>query len=66
VKGYILLDPSMDQFIIKHSVKFDESHSHDPHEPHEESFILPPVVDDESTHLDHTTYISSDTYSKDS
>jgi hypothetical protein len=66
VKGYRLLDPSTDQLIIERSVQFEESPLHGPHEPHAEAFVLPPVVDDESTHSDHTIDSSSDTESEDS
>jgi hypothetical protein len=66
VKGYILRDPSMDQIIIERNVQFKEIPSHAPHEPHVEAFVLPPVVDDESTHLDHTIDLISNIESKDS
>jgi hypothetical protein len=66
VKGYRLLDPSIDHLVIKLNVNFEESPSHAPHEPHAEAFVLPAIVDDESTHSDHTIYLSFNTYSKDS
>jgi hypothetical protein len=47
VKGYRLIDISLDQLIIEHSVQFMESVSHVPQQPHADTFVLPPVKDDE-------------------
>jgi hypothetical protein len=66
VKGYRLIDPSTDQLIIEHSVQFEESLSHAPHEPHAGTFVLPPVRDDESTHSYSTLDLSSNTELEDS
>jgi hypothetical protein len=66
VKGYRLIDLSIDQLIIEHSVQFEESLSHAPHEPHASTFVLPLVQDDESAPSDSTSDLSSDTESEDS
>jgi hypothetical protein len=50
VKGYRLIDISSDQFIIKHSVQFEESVLHVPQQPHVDTFIIPLVRDDEHAH----------------
>jgi len=65
VKGYRLIDPLTDQILIQPSVKFEESPSHAPHEPHEEAFVLPPFAADESIHSYHTLDLSSDIESED-
>jgi hypothetical protein len=52
VKGYRLIDLSSDILIIEHSVQFEESVSHVPQQPHADTFVLPPVRDDEHAHAD--------------
>jgi hypothetical protein len=52
VKGYRLIDISLDQFIIEHSVQFKESVSHVPQQPYADTLILPPILDDENSHVD--------------
>jgi hypothetical protein len=64
VKGYRLIDISLDRLIIEQSVQFKESVSHVPQQPHADTFILPPVRDDEHAHDDSSSDESSD--SKDS
>jgi hypothetical protein len=56
VKGYQIIDPSMDKIIIERSVQFEESPLHAPLEPHADTSSLPLASDikyDESTHSDH-------------
>jgi hypothetical protein len=60
VKGYRLIDISLDWFIIERSVPFKESVSHAPHQPHADTFILPPVRDDEHAHVVSSSDESSD------
>jgi hypothetical protein len=55
VKGYILIDISSDQLIIERSVQFEESVSHVPQQPHANTFILPPVRDDEHAQVDSSS-----------
>jgi hypothetical protein len=43
VKGYRLIDLSLDRLIIDHSVQFKESVSHVPQQSHADTFSLPPV-----------------------
>jgi hypothetical protein len=43
VKGYRLIDLSLDQLIIECSVQFEESVSHVPWQLHADTFTLPPV-----------------------
>jgi hypothetical protein len=50
VKGYRLIDLSSDHLIIDRSVKFKESVSHVPQHPHADTFVFPPVIDDEHAH----------------
>jgi hypothetical protein len=64
VKRYKLIDISSSQLIIKRSVQFEESVSHSPQHPHANTFILPPVIDDEHAHVESSSNESSD--SKDS
>jgi hypothetical protein len=64
VKGYRLIDISSYRIIIEHSVQFEESVSHVPQHPHADTFILPPIRDDEHAHADTSSDESSD--SKDS
>jgi hypothetical protein len=52
VKGYNIIDISSDWLIIELSVQFEESASHVPQQPHADTFILPPVRDDEHAHFD--------------
>jgi hypothetical protein len=52
VKGYRLIDISLDWLIIERSVQFEESVSHVPQQPHTDTFTLPPVRDDENAHVD--------------
>jgi hypothetical protein len=59
VKGYRLIDPSINHLIIERSVHFKEIFSHAPHETHASTFVLPPFQDDESAHLDFTLDMSS-------
>jgi hypothetical protein len=66
VKGYRLIDPSRNKFIIEQSVQFEEIHA--PLETHAETFVLLPVPnirDDESTHSYHGSNLSSQYDSKD-
>jgi hypothetical protein len=60
VKGYRLIDISSDWLIIEHSVQFKESVSHVPQQPHEDTFTLPPVRDDEHEHAEYCLDESSD------
>jgi hypothetical protein len=50
VKGYRLIDLSLDRLIIDLSVQFKESVSHVPQQSHADTFTLPPVRDDEHAH----------------
>ena len=59
MKGYRLIDPSMDWIIIDSSVKFNESISHAAQEVHANTFVLPPIRDDEHAHVDSSSYESS-------
>ena len=52
VKGYGIIDISSDGLIIKWSAQFEQSISHAPQQPHADTFILPPVRDDEHAHAD--------------
>jgi hypothetical protein len=52
VKGYRLIDISLDRIVIERSVQFKESVSHVPQQLHVNTFILPPVRDDEHAHDD--------------
>jgi hypothetical protein len=60
VKGYRLIDLSSDQLIIERSFQFEESVSHAPQELHADTFILPPVLDDEHAHADSSSDDISD------
>jgi hypothetical protein len=63
VKGYRLLDPSTDRLIIECSVQFEETPLHAPLEPHAETSVplpAPDISDDESTHSDHGSNLSSE------
>ena len=60
VKGYHLIDLSSDRLIIDHNVQFEESVSHVPQQLHADTFILPPVWDDEHAHADSSSDEISD------
>jgi hypothetical protein len=60
VKGYRLIDLSSDRLIIEQSVQFEESVSHAPQQMHADTFILPPVQDDEHAHVDSSSDESFD------
>jgi hypothetical protein len=64
VKRYKLIDLSSDRLVIERSVQFDESVSHVPQQPHTNTFVLPPVRDDEHAHVKSSSDENSD--SKDS
>jgi hypothetical protein len=65
VKGYIPIDISSDRLIIERSVQFEESVSHVPQQPHADTFVLPPVRDDEHAHADSSLDESSDSEDSD-
>jgi hypothetical protein len=65
VKGYHLIDLSLDWIIIEHSVQFEESVSHVPQQPHAVTFTLPPVRDDEHAHADSSSDEISDSKNSD-
>jgi hypothetical protein len=68
MKGYILFDISSDRLIIECSVQFEESFPHAPQQLHADTFILPPVRDDENAHDDSSSddmYDSKDSYDLD-
>jgi hypothetical protein len=58
VKGYRLIDISSNRLIIECSVQFKESVSHVPQQPHANTFVLPPVRDDENAHAESYSYES--------
>jgi hypothetical protein len=60
VKGYWIIDLSLDWLIIKCSVQFEESVSHVPQQPHTDTFTLPPVRDDEHAHAESSSDESYD------
>jgi hypothetical protein len=60
VKGNILIDHSSDRLIIEHSVQFEESVSHVSQQSHADTFVLPPVRDDEHAHVESSSDESSD------
>jgi hypothetical protein len=60
VKGYQLIDLSLDRLIIERSVQFEESVSHVPQQPHADTFTLPPIRDDENAHADSSSDESFD------
>jgi hypothetical protein len=60
VKGYKLIDLSSDRIIIERSFQFEESVLHVPQQPHADTFILPPVRDDEHAHADSSSDESYD------
>jgi hypothetical protein len=63
MKGYRIIDLSLDPLIIERSVQFEESVLHVPQQPHADIFTLPPVRDDEHAHADSSSDESS--YSND-
>jgi hypothetical protein len=65
VKGYRLIDISSDQLIIERSVQFEESVSHVPQQSHADTFVLPPVRDDEYAHADSSSNESFDSEDSD-
>jgi hypothetical protein len=68
VKGYKLIDLSSDRLIIERSVQFEESFSHVPQQLHANTFVLPPIRDDEHAHADSSSdesYDSKDLYDLD-
>jgi hypothetical protein len=63
VKGYWIIDLSLDRFFIECSVQFKESVSHVPQQLHADTFTLPPIRDDEHAHVDSSSdeiYYSED------
>jgi hypothetical protein len=54
VKGYRLIDISSEWLIIESSVQ-EESVSHAPKQPHADTFILPPIQDDEHAHTESSS-----------
>jgi hypothetical protein len=52
VKGYRVIDISLDQLNTERSVQFEESVSHAPQQLHADTFILPPVRYDEHAHVE--------------
>jgi hypothetical protein len=50
VKGYRLIEISLDHLIIERSVQFEESVSHVPQQSHVDTFIISPIRDDENAH----------------
>jgi hypothetical protein len=60
VKGYKLIDLSSYWLIIERSVQFKESVSHVTQQPHANTFVLPPVRDDEHAHADSSSNESFD------
>jgi hypothetical protein len=58
VKGYRLLDQSMDRLITEHIVQFEESPFHAPLDPYADTLvplIARDINDDDSTHSDHSS-----------
>ena len=60
VKGYQLIDLSSDRLSIERSVQFEESVSHVPQQSNPDTFIPPPVWDDEHAHVNSSLDDSSD------
>jgi hypothetical protein len=60
VKGYRLIDISLDQLIIECSVQFEESFLHVPQQLHAETLSISPIQDDEHAHADSSSYKSYD------
>ena len=62
MKGYRSIDPSTDKLFIERSVQFEKIPFHVPLESHAGTFVplpTPHIHDDESTHSDHDSYLSS-------
>jgi hypothetical protein len=59
VKGYRLIELSLDRIIIEQSVKFEKSVSHAPQQLHVGTFIIPHVRDDEHAHVEYSSEKSS-------
>jgi hypothetical protein len=64
-EGISVIDLSLDQLIIEHSVQFEESVSHVPQQPHADTFTLPPIRDDEHAHADSSSEESSNSEDSD-
>jgi hypothetical protein len=60
VNAYRLIDLSLDQLIIERSGQFEESVLHVPQQLYADTFVLPPVRDDEHAHAESSSYESSD------
>ena len=61
VKGYRLIDPSIDKLFIERIVHFEEIPFHASLESHVETFVplpAPNILDDESTHSYHDSDLS--------
>ena len=65
MKGYRLIDISLDQLIIEQSVQFEESVSHVPQQPHADTFVLPPVRDDDHAQVESSSDESSNSEDSD-
>jgi hypothetical protein len=65
VKGYRIIDISLDRLIIDCSVQFKENVSHVPQQPHADTFILPPVRDDEHANVESSSNNSYDSKESD-
>jgi hypothetical protein len=59
VKGYRLIDISLDRLIIERSVQFEESVLHVPQQLYAYNFVLPPIIDDEHAHANSSSNESS-------
>jgi hypothetical protein len=55
VKGYKLIDLSLDRLIIEQSVQFEEIVSQVPQQLHVDTFVLPPGRDDEHAHANSSS-----------
>ena len=63
VRGYRLIDPSIEKLFIERSVQFEEIPLHAPLDSYAQTFVplpTPHIYDDESTHLDHDSDLSSE------
>ena len=68
VKGYRLIDPSINKLFIEQSFQFEESPVHASLEPHVETYVpLPPpcISDDESSHSENGLELSFESDSED-
>jgi hypothetical protein len=64
VKGYRLIDPSIERLIIKCSVQFEENPLHEPPVQHADTLVFPSIPyirDDDSIHS-YATYLDSEDY----